>query len=190
MESIAEPHTDPRSTPPRFRRWTLLVLAAALVIATASGFGVWWHRRQPEERFARALAALDAKRYAEVRSELEALDAAGGPETQRHFLRGCLRLQAGQYFPALEEFGSAADDPELRVRTLTLSGEALYRVQDFQAAVGLLVQAVNADPQHVDAQRWLAAAYYDLGLTNDAMRHLAQVAELDTMILGRIGSWD
>ncbi|MCY2992288.1 MAG: tetratricopeptide repeat protein [Planctomycetota bacterium] len=170
----------PRPSPPnRRRRWMRLVVATALAVTASVGGWMWWHGRQPTQRFARALTALDAQRFDEVRRELSALETFPGCELQQHFLRGALLLQDERFFPALDEFGHTVDDPNLRLRTLTLAGQALYRVQDFQAAIGLLVQVVHAAPEAVDAQRWLAAAYYDLGRTDEAMRHLAQVAELD-----------
>jgi tetratricopeptide (TPR) repeat protein len=163
----------------RFRRWTILTLAGALTVTAAVGGAIGWHGRQPARRFARALAAADAQRFDEVRRELAALENVSGYAPQYHFLRGTLLLEEQQFYPALDEFGHAVDVPELRLRTLILSGEALYRVQAYRAAVGLLVQAVDLQPEAVGGHRWLAAAYYDLGLTDDAMRHLGRVAELD-----------
>lgn len=172
--------STPRPTPPdRRRRWTPWTVAVVLAVIAALGGETWWHGRQPAQRFTRALAALDGKRFGEVRQELAALETWPGCEPQQHFLRGALLLQDERFFPALDEFGYTADDPDLRLRTLTLSGHALYCVQNFQAAIGLLAQVVDAAPDTVDAHRWLAAAYYDLGLTNAALRHLARVAELD-----------
>ena len=158
----------------------LVALAVGVVAAAACAAGYFaWKSRQPAERFARAAAALDAQRFREVERELEALAAAEGFEPHRHFLRGALLLENGKRFPALEEFGYAVDTPELRVRALTLSGRALYEAKRFPDAVGVLMRAIEEDPDAVEAHRWLASAYYDLGLNDQTMVHLARIAELD-----------
>jgi tetratricopeptide (TPR) repeat protein len=110
---------------------------------------------------------------------LNELRTAAGYEPQRHFLQGALLLREGQIFPALHAFGHSVNYAPLRVRTLTLSGQALYLAKRYQDAIRLLNQAVEADPNWIDAHRWLASAYYDLGLNEDAMEHLQRVAELD-----------
>lgn len=154
--------------------------AVALVVAVlAVGSGLWWWYQRPEQRFARALAAVDGKRFDQVGQELARLERAADDSPHSHFLRGVLLLQDGRCFPALDEFGRAVDDPELHQRTLIFSGLALYRVQNLPAAIRLLNEAVQTDPTAVEAHRCLAAAYYDLGLNEDAMRHLVQVTELD-----------
>jgi hypothetical protein len=123
-----------------FRRPTILVFAGLLAASAMFGGWAWWHARQGSQRFARALAAVDAQRFDRVQRELDALETTPGYTVQCHFLRGVLLVQQQRFFPALDEFGHSVDDPELRVRTLLHSGEALYRVQNFQAAIGLLVQ--------------------------------------------------
>ncbi len=176
---MSETSSESPSISGRFRRRTILVLAGVLAVtATIGGWG-WWHARRPSQRFARALAAVDAQRFDQVQRELEALEDTPGYTVQCHFLRGVLLLRQERFFPALNEFGHAVDDPTLRVRTLVLSGEALYRVQDFRAAIGLFVQVLSQEPDSLDAHRWLAAAYYDLGLTTEALQHMVRVSELD-----------
>jgi len=163
----------------RLRVWGLVVVAGALVAAAAVGGGAYWHGQRPAQRFARALAALDAKRWEDVKRELAGLEGAAGYEPQQHFLRGALLLHGGKLYPALEEFGHAVGDPALRVRTLVLSGEALCRAGDLRSAIRLLAQAVAADSDAIDGHRLLASACDALGLTDQAAGHLLRVAELD-----------
>jgi tetratricopeptide (TPR) repeat protein len=125
------------------------------------------------------MAALDAKRWEDVERELAGLEGAAGYEPQQHFLRGALLLHGARLYPALEEFGHSVNDPVLRVRTLVLSGEALCRAGDLGNGVRLLVQAVEADSEAIDAHRLLASAFDALGLTDAAEAHLLRVAELD-----------
>jgi len=177
--------TQPQSGPPdptspgRLSVWRLAVLAGLLVAAAAVGGVAYWHWQRPSQRFARALAALDAKRWDEVKRELAGLERAPDYEPQQHFLRGALLVHAGKPRRALEELAHTVHDPELRVPTLVRSGEAFYRIGDLRRAIHVLSQAVEADAGAVDAHRWLASAYYDLGLVDAAAAHLIRVAELD-----------
>ena len=179
MGNEPQSSTQDRKTPRRLRAWGLAAVAGALVAAAAVGGGVTWRRQRPAQRFARAMAALDAKRWEDVERELAGLEGAAGYEPQQHFLRGALLLHRGKLYPALEEFGHAVGDPALRVRTLVLSGEALCRAGDLRNAIRLLAQALEADPDAIDAHRLLASACDALGLTDAAAAHLVRVAELD-----------
>jgi tetratricopeptide (TPR) repeat protein len=152
---------------------------AGLVAVLAAVLGIGWLRKRPERHLERALAALDSRRFDVVEQELAALEGDSAYEPHRHFLRGALMLWKGRHYAALDEFGSCVAHPELRVRTLTLSGQALYRARRLRDAVGLLAQAVEADPDAVEAHRCLAAAYDDLGLLSPSMAEWSRVAELD-----------
>ncbi len=157
-----------------FAATALATSAIAIAVATV----LFWRQRSPERHFANALRALDTRRFDEVRSDIEALEGIAAYEPHQHFLRGSLLLENGQYYRALEEFGGSVNDPELRVGSLTLSGQAAYKAGHLQDAVGLLEQAVEADPNAVDAMQWLASAYYDLGIGNRAIFYLNRLAEL------------
>jgi tetratricopeptide (TPR) repeat protein len=153
-------------------------VAAGLVAAGAVVLGVYWRELWAGHHFEKALAALDQGRPDAVQRELADLEGVPAYEPHRHFLRGAVLLHARRFYPALDEFGHSVDYPELRVRTLTLSGAALYGLKKYQDAARLLAAAVEADPDAVDAHRWLASAYYDLGLTQPTLAELSRVAEL------------
>ena len=167
---------------PRMRRtpgWALWLIAV-LAVAVAAAGGMYWHRQRAPRCFARALQALDAGRLEEAARALEGLGDAAAYAPHRHFLRGALLLGKKQYYGALDEFGHSVDHPELRLQTLTLSGQAAYEAVHLQDAIGLLRQATDMDADWLPALRWLASACYDLGLTDDAVRHLTRIAELDS----------
>ncbi len=168
----------PVSVEPRRRRRRGIAILVATVGVLAAAGALSWHPWAAGRRFERALSALAARQFDLVRRELAALEGVNGFEPHRHFLRGALLLGQRQYYPALEEFGHCVDHPELRVRTLILSGQALYQAKRFRDAMGLLVQAVDADPQAADAYWCLAAAYDDLGLLGEALQAWSRVAEL------------
>jgi tetratricopeptide (TPR) repeat protein len=151
---------------------------AAVVLIGIAAATLAWRPEKPQLKFARALAALDAKRYQDVPRELEGLQGAEGFEPHRSYLEGELLLHQGQPFPALNAFGRSVNHAELRVRSLTSAGRALYQLRRFYDSIGLLNQAIEADPRAVEAHRLLASAYYDLGLTRDAENHLLFTADL------------
>ncbi len=160
------------------RRWWLAASVVVVLTAAVLCGALAWRECQPDRRFARALAALEVGDWDTLARQIDALEASPGFEPHAHFLHGVLRLEAGKYYAALEEFGHAVDHPELRVRTLTLSGRALYQVRELGPAIRLLSQAVQREPDAIEAHRWLALAYYYLGMTREATAHLLRVAEL------------
>jgi tetratricopeptide (TPR) repeat protein len=167
--------------PRRWRsRW--LVAAASLGVATAvvAGAVVYhWRQSDPARQFALARQAIAAGRWDEVERRMADLDRDPAFAPHAHFLRGALLLEQRQHYGALEEFRHAVDHPELRLETLILSGEALYRAGRLQDAMGLLEQAVALDPSSLPALRWLASSYYDLGLNDATVSTLSRIAELD-----------
>lgn len=180
-ETPVEAESPSPAASPRVRRtlgWALWLIAA-LAVAVAAAGGVYWHRQRAPRCFARALQALDAGRLEEVERELAALEGAAAYAAHRHFLRGALLLGKKQYYRALDEFGHSVDHPELRLQTLTLSGQAAYEAGHLQDAIGLLRQATEMEADWLPALRWLASACYDLGLIDDAVIHLTRIAELD-----------
>ena len=170
--------TPPPSDSHPWRRWTRYAVVGG-VLAAAAVFGLYWRAGWPRRHFQRALQALDARRFDAVQAELSTLEAVATYKPHCHYLRGALLLAKRQIYPALEQFAFSVNDPELRTRTLALSGQALYQVQRFGEAAGLLSRAVEADPEAAETRRWLALAYYDLGWIDPAITQLAKIAELE-----------
>lgn len=134
---------------------------------------------QPLERVARAARAIDAGDVNGVERELKALQASPDGEPYADFIGGLVLMRQNEFEQALRMFGGAKDHPDLRARTLTLAGEALYRLGQIPAARAQFIDAVLADDEMVDAHRWLSVIYYDQGANDHAVVHLRRVAELD-----------
>jgi tetratricopeptide (TPR) repeat protein len=180
--------TSPAATPPsnasaakdrgaRSGPWRLGVLCVVLVVGLG-GLGYQRYWSSAGQRFQRALAALDRGDPNGVRKELPGWPASPAYEPHRHFLAGGLLILEGQPALALDELGYAANTPELQVRTLTLAGQALYQLGQQFEAITPLTRAVAADDKAVDAHRWLASCYYDLGAIHQALSHLEIIAQL------------
>lgn len=178
----ASPNSETRSAEsppvPRAKLW-LYALVAAAVVAATGWLGWQWNERQPPARFRRALSALDRHDSAGVRRELNGWPNSFDFEAHRHFLTGALLLRDGKPQMALESLGRSVNHPDLRVRTLVLTGGALYQMSRHQDAEGVLQRALEADPENVDAHLWLGSIYYDLGVNPRALEHFLAAAELD-----------
>jgi tetratricopeptide (TPR) repeat protein len=85
----------------------------------------------------------------------------------------------GYYYPGIDELAKLQDRPQFQARAQTLIGEAWYYLGRHVEAQTALHQALEADPTAIDAHRWLAASYYDMGAVPGALHHLNRTAELD-----------
>ena len=132
----------------------------------------------PMTRVSRAVRAIDAGDLATVQSELKALKEVEGGDPYVKFIGGVVLMRDNKYEAALNAFGAAKDNPELAAQTLTLSGEALYHLNQRGPAANLFLQSLLIDDEQVNAHRWLASLYYDNGANDHAAAHLRRIAQL------------
>jgi tetratricopeptide (TPR) repeat protein len=154
----------------------------AFVLLAVSAAAVWWYfgAAAPPSPLEAGLAAVERGDIASARECLADLRYSPGNEAQVHLLRGAILLKKGYAYPALDELRSVPGaSEELKVRALTLTGEAWYRLGRHVEAQTVLRDVVEFDPSAADAHRWLAASYYDQGANHDAIRHLERTAQLD-----------
>lgn len=156
-------------------RVSVLAVALSSIIALVA---LCCHE-SPGQRLKRALHAMDVADWERLQYQHAALKNVRGYESQAGLLAGALRLQAGELDSALDELEFAAVHPDTSVRALVLAGEALYAKDNFHLAERTLRAAVTIDPDCIEAHRWLATAYYDIGLMNEALAHFQRVADLD-----------
>lgn len=166
-----------RSCRPR-RLWLAGISVVALL---AAGTATWHYAglRFSHNKFKEALEALNQGNRSLARRYARELRASQPSSPQASFLRGAMLLENGYSYPALDELGKAKQDPELETAALTLMGEAWYRLERHVEAQAALQQALEQEPDSVDAHRWLAASYYDIGAIPLALHHLQRTAELD-----------
>lgn len=155
------------------------VFVSAVALSGVVALAILGRNQAPRQRLGRALQAMDAADWERVQYEYIALKNVRGYESQTGLLAGALRLQAGELDLALDELEFAAVHAETRVRALVLAGEALYAKDNFHLAERTLRAAVMIDADCIEAHRWLATAYYDIGLMNEALSHFQRVADLD-----------
>jgi tetratricopeptide (TPR) repeat protein len=159
--------------------WTvILVLVAAAAAAGVVAFWIYTANRT-DRRFEVALAALDRGELDVAGRYARELKSSEGRRQQATFLRGAVLLKKGYYYPALDDLEKVKDEPGLQQAARTLIGQAWYHLGRHVEAQAALKEALLGDPDAVDAHRWLAASYYDLGAIHDALVHLQRTAHLD-----------
>lgn len=133
---------------------------------------------QPMTRVTRAMQALNGGDLKSVEKEIKALMEMKGGDAYAKYIAGVALMRENKHAEALNAFGGAVQNPDLAADTLTLSGEALVYLNQRAEAENLLLQALSIDPEQVDAHRWLASLYYDMGAHDHAAAHLRRITEL------------
>lgn len=129
--------------------------------------------------FRRAWGALSASDLEGVQQLLPLI--AKYPEFASHarLLEAALLVKAGEHAPAARQLQSPLRWPALRPLALVVAAESLISQGQPLAAEPLLLEALQLNEEVVDAHRWLAVIYYDLGAVDQAETHLNRVAALD-----------
>jgi tetratricopeptide (TPR) repeat protein len=159
----------------------LAVCAVTLLVIVATAVGFWWHygRSPGKPDLEQGLAALQEGDIRAARQCMLQLRETKGRETEATLLRGAMLVKMGYYYPGLEELDKVKEQPKLKQRALTLIGEAWYYLGRHVEAERALRKVLDSDPSAIEAHRWLAASYYDMGAIHGALHHLKRTAELD-----------
>ncbi|MCC6508621.1 MAG: tetratricopeptide repeat protein [Pirellulaceae bacterium] len=128
--------------------------------------------------YADGLNRLHSGDLAGTRLSAEALSAAAVDGRFKDVLEAGIDLRLGRVHEAAARLQNALDFPPTAAMAHIMTGEAFYKNRQFSAAIQILKSAIELDDSSVDAHRWLAAAYYDLGATEPAVKELAKVAAL------------
>ena len=160
----------------------LTIALLATIALVAFGYRVYRIVAAPSVRnvYQSGLKSLAAGDLATTLLTAEALSADGIDPNYRLLLEGGIDLRMGRLQPAALKLEGPLKFPETTIMAQTLTGELLYRNRQFSAAIKVLRQAVEADDTQVDAHRWLAASFYDIGATGPTIKELAIVSKLDT----------
>ena len=135
-------------------------------------------RPRTDDQFQLALKALEVNDLDGVELQLEALRKITGKESRVRFLEGALLLKRNKLDEAIQQLSPLGNNGELKGQSLTLLGEAFFKLGRFQQAHVVLNRALQEDPKLVDAHRWLAVLYHDLGAMEHAIQHLSEVGKL------------
>jgi tetratricopeptide (TPR) repeat protein len=171
---VACPHRPTARSP--LGRW---LRRLPLLIVTGAGLAGLVYADRPEAHFRRGMTALHGRDWERLDYEYWALAGRRGYEARASLFAGALRLQESDFDGALNELAYAKGQPETSVDALVLGGQAMYAQGKLRPAEIVWGQALAIDPDHVDAHRWLAIAYYDIGLMTEALNHFQKVADLE-----------
>jgi tetratricopeptide (TPR) repeat protein len=156
----------------------LLVVAVLIALAAVAAWQFISPRPAPTAK-ERGWAAVRSGDWVAARQAIRELRQAPATEAESTLLHASILLKKGFPYPALDELEKVKADAGVQERALTLTGEAWYALGRHIEAQNALNLALEKNPDAVDAHRWLAASYYDMGAITDALVHLQRIAELD-----------
>jgi tetratricopeptide (TPR) repeat protein len=108
--------------------------------------------------------------------ESERLINTPGFEPYGRLLAGLQFARTGRPDKALPELVEAAKGEATAVEAMTVAAECYYAMGRFVEAMETALATLERDSEALDARRWLAAAYYDLGATVSAAEELEKIS--------------
>ncbi|MFM7059541.1 MAG: tetratricopeptide repeat protein [Planctomycetota bacterium] len=181
---------DPVVALPRFHvglwfrtavRSRVVILVAACLAMLVVGVLMLPQLRSPgtdRELYQQGLSALERRDYAQVRGIIGALESRRPPTEFADLLQATFQLRSNSHQSALQTLLALNLTGPLRQDILLLSGEAFYRAGQLADARQALSTLLAEAPDCVDAHRWLASTWYDLGANIPAIHHLTEVTRL------------
>jgi len=163
---------------PRFRVAILLTCGLIAVALLASLFRNPLAPASGRALYNQGLTALEQKNYPEVRRIISQLEKEQPPSEFADLLQATFQLRGNSPQNALRTLLALNLSGPLRQDILLLSGEAFYRAGQLADARQALSTLLAEAPDSVDAHRWLASTWYDLGANIPAIHHLTEVTRL------------
>jgi tetratricopeptide (TPR) repeat protein len=138
-----------------------------------------WNANRPRNRYLRGREALAAGDRRTALRESQFLIGTNDFEPHGHLLAGLLLVGGGRPADALEELQHAAWDDETAVEALTAAAECYYALGQSQKVIETARTALSRNENAIEARRWLAAAWYDLGAMVNAVSELERISAED-----------
>lgn len=151
----------------------VIVILSCVLLGIAVLFVISLNR----DAFQDAIVAVDRRDFNLARANLRRLQKSGRPASEIAFLRGLIALRSGEPQRALGYFTKVDRNDLLRHQTLLHAGEAYYQMAEYADALRCFSVIAEESPENRVAHRWLAALYYDLGLTQSTAYHLQKLME-------------
>jgi len=143
----------------RLSRPAAAVLAVALLAAPAAGYAKAAPAKAAAAPVEDIQAALSEQRYVDAGRMIDQALLSGAKDPRLIVLGGELSLARGRHAQALQAFKQARDYPEVRARALQGQGLALSLAGRSDEALGVLKEAVAADPSAWRAWNALGGEY-------------------------------
>jgi len=172
------------------RRRVLALLFVAAVIAIAIGSKAFRRSHVNEdsknvetlssdERFQRAMAAVDRGNVAAIESTAQKLLSEPGYREHAKLLQVAILVTSGRSEAALSDLAAMTPPESLRTPAQILTTRALYQMHRFVEARLVIQEVLEREPDNADARRWLASIYWDLGANAAAAAELRKVIRLE-----------
>ena len=158
----------------------LLIALVAPAVAVLATIAIQWSLRAaaPRDLFNQGLAAIEQQDFAAVRKVIQQLESTQPKTEFADLLQSVFQLRTNTPRNALRTLLTLDLKGPLRHDILLYSGEALYRAGQLREARNALSMLTQEVPDSVDAHRWLASTWYDLGANLPAIHHLTEVTKL------------
>ena len=174
MTDSSPPSPENQSPLKKIMRGTWPIIGLILVLGVAFAWRQWQYNL-PESHYQRAREALQAGDDDVVLQEAENLSQKTGFESHSKLLRGLLLVRKGKLTEALTQLKQANADTTV-VEASANAAKCFYQLGQYLNAIEAAHSALARDPGTIDARRWLAAAYYDLGAVGHAVVELEQIS--------------
>ncbi len=156
--------------------------------AASSAFAEYL-KLKPEDRgahFDRAFALLNLDRLDDALAELDLADKGASPTPESLKMRGEIYMQQMKWKEARETLTQALRLSSNDAETAYWLGHVDFELRDYPAAIGILSQVYDKNPQSADALRELASALF---LHEEYAAALGAMDRLDKMETPKAGSW-
>ena len=131
----------------------------------------------PNLIYQEGLAAVEASNAVKLESSIEALKKYPEFAGQRKLLEGMLILGKSKPLLAIPMFQEAAKEPKIRIKALTMLGNAYMRSSQSAKCVATFETALQEDPDTDEARLTLAFVLKDMISWDEAQKHLAVLME-------------
>jgi tetratricopeptide (TPR) repeat protein len=100
-------------------------------------------------------------------------------ETLATAIEAIILVKQGEASSAIALAEQISAVPAMRAEAYVIAGEAFHQQNDLTAAISAFASAIQENPQHARAYRWLGISYYDTGAMRLATTQLRSSARLD-----------
>ena len=138
-----------------------------------------WISFGPEGLYRQGREALIEGDRVRVLEIAEQLLKTAGLEPEGNLLKGLILARAGKRDEAIVCLQRAAINPKLAVEANTITARCCYESGRYLHAIDAALHALQQDPHALDARRWLASAYYDLGAVSEATTEMEHISAHD-----------
>ncbi|GAB4141838.1 MAG: hypothetical protein Tsb009_11810 [Planctomycetaceae bacterium] len=172
-------------------KWRILLVLGILLAVLAGTIAVAWRQSPdesssweeeklsltPQEHFTVGFKALNQGDFPKAKASMLALENIEGFEKHAQVLRCAFLIKMGDIEAGLSQLPQMTNDDRLRRKVTLLRAEAFYRLNRLVEAEQLASSVLKEDTGNMEAHRWLAAIYYDLGANQAAIYHLNAITK-------------